>query len=119
MGKRIERLADARPGFIMPAGAGIGVGGEAEMEGFEPAGAHLLRLAQAGLDLVEARCRALLRQGPAEMDQRKSMAEGHRVIFGKTQRLARAAFDPIRPTQPDVRDVGPVTQRRGRSCWRG
>jgi hypothetical protein len=44
------------------------------------------------------------------MDQRKSMVEGHRVVFGKTQRLARATFDPIWQTQPYVRDVGPITQ---------
>ena len=60
MSECCERLADARPGFVMPAGAGIGVGGEAEMERLEPAGAQLVRLAQASLDLVEARRRALL-----------------------------------------------------------
>ena len=72
MSEAFERLADARPGFVMPAGAGIGVGGEAEMPGFEPAGRQRVHLAQARLDLVEARRRALLRQGPAEMDQRKA-----------------------------------------------
>ena len=81
----------------MPAGAGIGVGGEAEMAGLEPAGTQLVRLAQARLDLVEARRRALLRQGPAEMDQRKSVPEGHRVVFGKAQRLPRGTFDLVRP----------------------
>src|ERR1700676_1550462 len=110
MGEGCERLPDARPGFVMPAGPGIGIGSEAEMEGFDPAGTHLVRLAQASLDLVEARCRALLRQGPAEMDLRKSMPEGERILFGKAQRFARGAFDPVRTTQPHVRDVDPVTQ---------
>jgi hypothetical protein len=50
----------------MHAGTSIGRSGEALMKGFETAGAYLLRCAQADLDLVEACCLALLREGPAE-----------------------------------------------------
>ena len=73
------------------------IGREAEMEGLEPADTELVRLAQTSLDLVEARRRALLRQRPAEMDQRKSVPESHRVVFGQTQRLPSGTFDVVRP----------------------
>ena len=72
MRKGSKRLGDARSGFVVPAGAGVSVGREAQMKGFEPAGSYLLRLAQTGLDLVEARRLALLRQSPAEMGQPKA-----------------------------------------------
>ena len=38
----------------MAAGARVGIGGHAEMEGFISAGANLTRLAETSLDVIEA-----------------------------------------------------------------
>jgi hypothetical protein len=50
----VERLVHTHSGFVVPAGAGVRVGGEAKMKWCEPARADLVRLVQTSLNLVDA-----------------------------------------------------------------
>ena len=92
----------------MTAGARVGFGCDTEMEGPEPTGTYLMRLAQSSLDLVEARCRALLRERPTEMDLSPGVPECERHLLGKTERFTRGRLDMLGPTQPNVHECCPI-----------
>jgi hypothetical protein len=78
-----ECLGDAILCVGMSTGERVRVRGDAVMERLESAGADLARLAQARLDLVETRRRALLRQGPAQMDRAPGVPQRQDHLVGE------------------------------------
>jgi hypothetical protein len=85
------------------------------MERSETAETDLFGLAQPDINLIEASRRILLRESPAKLDLTKGMPKSKRHFFAKAKQLARADFDPVWPTQPDVRVQDTIAQREA-SC---
>src|SRR5262245_55344394 len=113
----LKGLADTGLRFAMPPGPGIGIGRNAEMEGFEPSRSDLARFVQTGLNFFDLICRVSLCEGPAEVYATPRVPLSHRHFVGQTKRLAGGRLYLLRPSQPDIYDGCAVAQAQAGRDW--